>query len=111
MGKIIVALTLVLVIQTCGDPGYRLRPVGWKRIADNEWRKEFSDFTMSSHGIRGLAGESSIDPDLEIINNSKPISVESAALVTATDKYSASIYGGPIPPSARGYHLQIVWRI
>ena len=92
------------------DPGYRLHPVGWKSVSDYEWSKQFDDFEIRTRGIGGLIGESWISPDLQIYNNTKPISVESAELRTAKETFQAKIYATkPIPPSKSGYHLPLDW--
>jgi hypothetical protein len=106
----VIAALSCLVLGACGDPGYQLLPVGWQAISDREWVKQFSDFEIQTRGITGLIGHWWVDPDLQIRNNTKSISVESAELRTATEKFSAEIYGSePVPPSTSGYRLPVKW--
>jgi len=94
----------------CGDPGYQLRPVGWQSTSDHKWSKQFGDFEIHTRGIRGLIGQWSVDPDLQIYNNTKAISVESAELRTAKETFPAKIYdSSSIPPSKSGYHIPVSW--
>src|SRR6266404_5104578 len=105
-----IALLLLLCVG-CGDPGYRLHPVGWQSISDRKWSKHFSDFEIQTRGIHGLIGDWWIDPDLQIYDNSKSISVESARLRTATEEFSAEIYDTkPIPRSTSDYRLPVNWK-
>jgi hypothetical protein len=58
-----------------------------------------------------LIGEWWVDPNLEIYNSAKSISVESAELRTAGETFSAEIYDrNAIPPSTSGYHIPVEWR-
>jgi hypothetical protein len=105
---ILIAL-LALLYPGC-DPGYELRPVGWQPVSEHKWAKQFGDFELQTPGIRGLIGEWSVDPELEIYNNTKPLSVESAELHTANETFQAKVYrDSPIPPSKSGYHFPISW--
>jgi hypothetical protein len=109
------ALLCILIwlslVTNCGDPGYRLRPVGWQRVAKNEWSGRFGDVELRSGGIRGLIGDSSVEPDLRI-HNSEAVSLESAELLTPTGKYPAEVYGNRvIPPSAGDYHFPIQFNV
>lgn len=102
---------LVCVFQSCGDPGYHMRPVGWEDTSKNEWRKQFGDFEIRTRGITGLIGDSRIDPNLQVYNNAKSILVEAADLVTATEKFSGEVYSAtPIPAGDSGYHFPIQWK-
>ena len=93
------------------DPGYALHPAGWQSISDGKWKREFGDFEIQTRGIRGLIGEWWVDPDLQIYNNTKSISVESAELRTAKEKFTAEVYDSNIiPPSTSGYHLPVEWK-
>jgi len=104
------SLSLPLLVSAC-DPGFRLRPKGWQAVADDEWVKRLDDFEIQTRGIKGLIGEASIEPDLRIYNNTKSITVESAELRTAEERFNAEIYDNhPIPPSPSGYHLPISWK-
>ena len=103
-------LFLALLVSAC-DPGFRLQPKGWQAVADGEWVKRLDDFEIHTHGIKGLIGATSIEPDLRIYNNTKSITVESAELRTAEERFNAEIYDShPIPPSPSGYHLPISWK-
>ena len=107
----IIAVSFYLLCSGCGDPGYQLRPVGWQATSERKWTKQFGDFEIQTRGIQGLTGESSIDPDLQIYNNTKPISVEGGELRTATEKFSAEVYDrNAIPPNTSGYHIPVKWR-
>ena len=108
--EIVIALLLSLLCG-CGDPGYHLRPVGWQSISDREWKKEYGDFEIHTRGIGGLIGEWWVDPDLQIHNSTKSISLEGASLLTATETFSAEVHGSePIPPSKNGYHFPVEWK-
>lgn len=107
----IVAVIFYLLCGGCGDPGYQLRPIGWQAASDGKWVKQFGDFEIQTRGIRGLIGESSVDPDFRIYNSTKPITVEGGELRTATEKFSAEVYDrNAIPPSRSGYHIAVKWR-
>jgi hypothetical protein len=110
--KIGIFLVLFLAALVCGcDPGYELRPNGWNIGDDGAWTKQFGDFEIQTRGIGGLIGEWWVDPDLQVHNNTKPISVESAELRTARERFTAEIYdNNPIPASTRGYHIPIKWK-
>lgn len=109
--QIIVAFFSVLLLGGCGDPGYQLHPIGWQPVSNRKWAKQFSDFQIQTRGIGGLIGDWWVDPDLQIHNNTKSISVEGAELITATGKFSAEIYdNNAIPPSTGGYHMPIEWK-
>lgn len=109
-----VPMTIVLLLAlfcSCGDPGYRLQPVGWHSMSEGKWTKKFDDFEIHTRGIEGLIGEWWVDPDFQIVNNTKTIQVEGAELRTATEKFFAEVYSkNPIPPSKNGYHIPIEWR-
>ena len=102
-------LALSLLLLGC-DPGYRLHPVGWQPVDEYTWSRNFGDFEIQTRGIGGLIGEWWVDPDLQIYNNVKPISVRSAELRTANETFVGEIYAkGPIPPSKKDYHLAVSW--
>lgn len=85
--------------------------MGWQSSSGRQWTKQFSDFRLQTDGIHGLIGSSRVDPDLQIYGNSKPVSVESAELRTATGNLPAEIYdSSPIPPSKSGYHIPVKWK-
>jgi hypothetical protein len=111
-GKALVCVLIWLSLVTnCGDPGYRLRPIGWDRISQNEWSGRFGDIELRSPGIRGLIGDSSVDPDLRIYNSAS-VSLESAELVIHTGTYPAEVYGNrTIPPSAGDHHFPIQFNV
>lgn len=109
--QITIALFLSLLYCGCGDPGYRLYPIGWDTRSDRKWTKRFTDFEIQTRGVGGLIGDWWVDPDLQIYNNTKSISVESAELRTPTEKFSAEIYSSnAIPPSTSGYHIPVEWK-
>ena len=104
-----IGLFLSLVCLAC-DPGYNLRPVGWQFISEHKWSKQFGDFEIQTRGVGGLIGEWWVEPDLQIYNNTKPISVESAELHTSQETFQAKVYGNSsIPPSKSGYHIPVSW--
>jgi hypothetical protein len=91
------------------DPGYELHPVGWQSISEHKWSKHFGDFELQTRGIGGFIGEWWVDPDLQVYNNVKPISVESAELRTAETTFAAKIHSDIIPPSKSGYNIPVSW--
>jgi len=107
--KFALAVASLVLLGVCGDPGYRLKPVGWT-AADAAWTKDFNDFKLRTKGIGGLRGEWWVDPGLEVVSNSKPISVESAELRTQSGNFTGEIYNQkPIPTGNGGYSLPVKW--
>ncbi len=109
--QVLALLSVTAMLLVGCDPGYQLRPVGWSVGPHQKWSKQFDSFEIETRGIGGLIGEWWVDPDLQIVKNTKPISVRSAELRTAKETFKAEIYGSdPIPPSETGYHIPIEWK-
>ncbi|MDQ3820307.1 MAG: hypothetical protein M3362_21855, partial [Acidobacteriota bacterium] len=88
-----------------------MRPIGWQATAAHTWVKDFGDFKLETHGLGGFIGEWWVDPDLQIYNNAKPISVVSAELRTSKETFQAKTYrSSPIPVvpiSQSNYHIPV----
>src|SRR5438552_17038095 len=79
--SILAAAILAVTCLSCvADPGYELNPVGWARDSDNGWSKDIGGFVLHTRGIRGLIGESWIDPEFIVHENSQPIGIRGALL-------------------------------
>jgi hypothetical protein len=108
--RTLIIIAWLTLLSGCGDPGYHLRPIGWESTRDHVWKRKFADFEIATKGIEGLRGEWWVNPELQIFRNTKSISVESAELRTATERFTGEIYdSSPIPPSADGYHIPVRW--
>ncbi|HKC62680.1 MAG TPA: hypothetical protein VKB86_03540 [Pyrinomonadaceae bacterium] len=108
-----IVISLLALLYIGCDPGYELRPVDWQATDAHTWVKDFGDFKIETRGIGGLIGETWVDPDLQIYNNTKPISVVSAELLTAKETFQAKIYGNnaipPVPLNNGNYHILVTW--
>jgi hypothetical protein len=95
-----------------GDPGYRMEPVGMEKINQKQWVKKFDGFELHTETIRGMTGESWIDPNLAISTGQMAVTIESIELQTSKGHFPAKVRDElrVIPALSSEIMLHASWR-
>jgi hypothetical protein len=77
---------IALFLCSC-DPGFRVVPVGWKKLESGHFERQVGDLHIETAAVGGLAGEWWVGVDYLVTDAKKPVVPKTIVLVTSQGRF------------------------
>ncbi len=87
MPRVTLLAGLLAVLLSSCDPGFRVVPVGWKKLESGHFERQIGDLHIETAAVGGLAGKWWIGVDFLVTDAKKPVVPKAITLVTGQGRF------------------------